>query len=258
MKVRDQLGRELDLPKPVTRIVSLVPSQTELLFSFGLGDRIIGVTHFCIHPSKDVKQKEKIGGTKKLNIEKIRALQPDLIIANKEENEETQIKELEKDFPVWISDVSDINSALEMIRAVASICGVTQEGISMTEAIAAGFAKLQPGKKRKTLYLIWRNPWMAAGKRTFIDSVMSCCGFQNVMTENRYPQLADEHIGRLSPELVLLSSEPYPFRQKHIGELKALCPEADVELVDGEMFSWYGSRMVEMPHYLGELINADL
>jgi ABC-type Fe3+-hydroxamate transport system substrate-binding protein len=257
ISVIDQLGREIIIPILPQRIISVVPSQTELLFDLGRGDSVIGVTLFCIHP-EEAKSKTKIGGTKKLKLEKIVSLNPDLIIANKEENDQSQIEWLAERFPVWISDIKDMDNALSMIRAVGEMTGRMEQANSIISSIYESFSKLKPGSPRRTLYLIWRSPYMSVGSDTFISHIMQRCGFVSVLdSETRYPELTENQIKTLNPELVLLSSEPYPFKEKHISELKNLLPNAKIMLVDGEMFSWYGSRLVEASSYLKKLLDNE-
>jgi ABC-type Fe3+-hydroxamate transport system substrate-binding protein len=247
--VIDQVGRKVKIPNQPQRIVSLVPSQTELLCDLGLDERVAGITKFCVHPTEWFRTKTRIGGTKQLNFESISALNPDLIIANKEENNKGDIERLAKDFPVWVSDINNLDSALEMIQMVGEITGT--DASVLAEEIRVDFDKIQPiWPTQKTLYLIWKNPFMAAGSDTFIHDLMNRCGFENVANQARYPELSEEEIIKLNPELVLLSSEPFPFKAKHIQELQELLPKARIKLVDGEMFSWYGSRLKLVPSYL--------
>lgn len=253
--VVDMIGREIAFEFPPKRIVSLVPSQTELLCDLGLEDEVVGITKFCVHPEAWFRSKERIGGTKKLNIEKIRALAPDLIIANKEENERPQIEELIKEFPVWTSDIREIPSAFEMIRAVSGLVDKESAGVKLLEDIQDNFSLLKNALSRKRVaYFIWYRPWMSAGGDTFISHMIEAAGWINVLKEEtRYPEITLEKLPSYEPELVLLSSEPFPFKKKHIEEVKALLPQAEVLLVDGEMFSWYGSRMLQATKYLSEL-----
>ena len=201
--VKDQVGRTVVVPKYPKSIVSLVPSQTELLFELGLAQRVIGITKFCIHPGEWFRTKSRIGGTKQLDFEAILALNPDLIIANKEENNREDIERLSKDFPVWVSDVNDLDSALEMIRLIAEL--TKTDSSKLTQEIQSGFSQLMPIQPQKnTLYLIWKNPYMAAGNDTFINDLMQRCGFENVFSQSRYPELTDDEIVQLNPELILL------------------------------------------------------
>lgn len=251
----DQMGNELLLERKPERIISLVPSQTELLFHLNLNKEVIGITKFCIHPDTWFRTKTRIGGTKQLNIELIRQLQPDLIIGNKEENEKSQIEILQKEFPVWMSDISTLDDALQMIHDVGSITSATPQAEQITAQIEKNFSSLLPLKKTvRTLYLIWHNPNMCAGTGTFINDMLQRCGLKNIAEGIRYPELTDQEITDLNPELILLSSEPYPFKEKHIEYYRKLAPAAFVKLVDGEMFSWYGSRLVHSPASFNSLL----
>lgn len=255
----DHLGNVIQLPFPPQRIVSLVPSQTELLYDLGLEDRVVGITKFCIHPQKWFENKVKVGGTKKLNIELIKRLEPDLIIGNKEENTKEEIEELQKFFPVWMSDIHNLEEAKQTIVDVGAITNRSPEASYLVELINTGFRDIKtlgPGSfhfNKSVLYLIWNKPYMAAGRNTFIDDVLNTFGLTNVVQSTRYPILKDEDILELNPYYIFLSSEPYPFKEQHIEALKQLVPEAHILLVDGEMFSWYGSRLVKSIQYLFEL-----
>ncbi|MEO7212686.1 helical backbone metal receptor [Mucilaginibacter sp.] len=253
----DQLNRAVSVPAFPKRIISIVPSQTELFFYMGLGDEIAGITKFCIHPAAKVLQVPKIGGTKQLNLEAIHRLRPDLIIANKEENEQSQVEELMKHYPVWISDIQDLPGAMQMISGIGAITGRVEEASRLNAIIRQRFDELKtPAATISTAYFIWRKPYMAAGKETFIDCMLQQCGFENVFSQTRYPEITAEALIAAHPELVLLSSEPYPFAEKHIAEISALLPNARVLLVDGEMFSWYGSRLLEVPAYFTGLVES--
>lgn len=250
------MGRKLELPFLPQRIISLVPSQTELLYDLGLGDRVVGITKFCVHPRKWLKEKTIVGGTKNFRFDQIDALKPDLIIGNKEENYQEGIETLADKYPIWMSDIVTVQDALDMITAVSEICGETEKGVAMAHDISKGLDNISRTTTGKTLYFIWNKPYMAAGPGTFIHQVMSMAGFENAITEERYPEISDQRLEELNPAYVLLSSEPYPFKQKHVAEVKELLPEAKVELVDGEMFSWYGSRLLKLPAYLENLMKS--
>lgn len=252
----DMMGREVHIAYPPRRIVSVVPSQTELLADLGLNEGVIGITKFCVHPEAWFRGKTRVGGTKQLNIEKICELQPDLIIANKEENTQEQIEELAKEFPVWVSDIHNIPQALQMIQVVGQITGRDEQAGKLVEQIVAGFNKLpRAAAPKKVAYFIWCKPWMSVGGDTFISNMIQTIGWKNVLAErSRYPEISLEELKEYNPELVLLSSEPYPFKEKHIAEIKEVFPAAEVKLVDGEMFSWYGSRMLKAVGYMEELV----
>ncbi|TCL07896.1 ABC-type Fe3+-hydroxamate transport system substrate-binding protein [Roseivirga ehrenbergii] len=251
--VLDQMGRKVEVPSLPQRIVSLVPSQTELLYDLGLGDRVVGVTKFCIHPSEWHQSKTFVGGTKQFKFNVIDELKPDLIIGNKEENYLEGIEELDKKYPVWMSDITGLDEAFDMILAIGNLVDERAKSISIVEKVKEGFALLPYKSRKRALYLIWKKPYMGAGRATFIDEMMDFAGFENVLSETRYPELTLEAIQELAPEAILLSSEPYPFKEKHITELKAVLPNCDVQLVDGEMFSWYGSRLIQAPSYFANL-----
>jgi ABC-type Fe3+-hydroxamate transport system substrate-binding protein len=250
----DQMGRQVAIAAPPRRIVSLVPSQTELLFDLGLYDRIVGITKFCIHPAEAVKGKTIIGGTKRFRIDVIHRLQPDLIIGNKEENDKEGIEELARHYPVWISNVYTLDDSLAMIRAIGKLTQTEAKAATIAKEVETGFAALTTYQTaQRVLYLIWRKPWMAAGKQTFINEILQRGGWQNAVTASRYPELSEADIRALSPDLVFLSSEPFPFGDKHIAELQQILPHAQILLVDGELFSWYGSRLRHSAAYLAEL-----
>ena len=249
----DQLGRHVVLNAVPDRIVSVVPSQTELLADLGLGAQVVGITKFCIHPEEWYRNKERVGGTKNLDLEKIRLLQPDLILANKEENDEGQILELAKDFPVWISDVDNVDGALDMMRSVGVMTGTARKAELLIAEISKGLTdKLHA--IGTAIYLIWKEPMMVAGADTFINDMMEWAGFRNLISEARYPELTDEMVRQLQPEFILLSSEPFPFKEEHRSAYQERFPDSEVVLVDGEMFSWYGSRMVKAKAYFDELM----
>jgi ABC-type Fe3+-hydroxamate transport system substrate-binding protein len=250
MKVTDQLNRTLSIPQVPMRIVSLVPSQTELLVDLGLGDKIVGVTKFCIHPFGFKKEKTIIGGTKNFNFEKIKALNPDLIIGNKEENYKEGIERLEQNYPVWMSDIFNLDNAIKMILSVGLITNSKEKAEEITTKITEKRNTLLANKKttKKAIYLIWKNPYMAAGSNNYINEMMDLNGYSNTCNTkeySRYPELTEEQIKKLNPETILLSSEPFPFKQKHVEELNKLVPNACIKLVDGELYSWYGSRIIK-------------
>jgi ABC-type Fe3+-hydroxamate transport system substrate-binding protein len=251
----DQLGREVKLPTVPKRIISVVPSQTELLFYLGLNDEVIGITKFCVHPEDKYKSTIKVGGTKQLDLDQIRSLQPDLVIANKEENERSQIEELMRFCPVWISDISDLAGALDMIERVGALVGRERQAKTLGCTISRQFNNLTIHQSAlRAAYFIWRKPYMAAGKDTFINSMLQKCGLTNAFEPDRYPEIDVETLLIAHPDVILLSSEPYPFKEKHIAEFKALLPSAIIKVVDGELFSWYGSRLLYAPAYFEELV----
>ncbi len=254
----DQLGRSIAVAEKPRRIISLVPSQTELLADLGLEEEVIGITKFCIHPDRWFRSKTRVGGTKQLHLEQIAALQPDLIIANKEENEQQQIEWLMERFPVWTSDIKTLEQACDMITAIGELTGTSEKAKQLTAKINAGFSKLQPHPKPlRAAYFIWQEPLMCAGSDTFISHLMQRCNLQNVFTANdgRYPEVTESKLRELNPVVLLLSSEPFPFAAKHREAMQQQFPGIRVHLVDGEYFSWYGSRLVDAPGYFTSLLN---
>lgn len=252
----DMTGRVVEINFPPKRIVSVVPSQTELLHDLGLEEETVGITKFCIHPEEWFRNKTRVGGTKQLNIDKIRELKPDLIIANKEENEKEQIEALAAEFPVWISDIRTLPEALQMIQVVGQITDREAKANEIVDNVVAGFTAMpRAAIPKRVAYFIWYRPWMSVGADTFINNMISMVGWQNVLADKtRYPEISLEELKTYKPELVLLSSEPYPFKEKHIAEIKEVLPNAEVKLVDGEIFSWYGSRMLKAPDYFKGLL----
>lgn len=254
MKVTDQLNRIVDITGEPQRIVSLVPSITELLHDLHLNREVAGITKFCIHPDHWFRTKPRVGGTKKVNHETIAGLNPDLIIANKEENNPEDIHELEKEYPVWVSDVNDFESALDMITALGNITNRSSEATRITGEIRRQFDAIRKLNPLKVLYLIWKDPFMAAGNDTFISDIINRCGWENAAGNlSRYPSLTSDEMKRLAPDIILLSSEPYPFKEIHVQQIQQ---ETGIPCItaDGEMFSWYGSRMIKAPGYFNDLI----
>ena len=243
----DQMGRKVEIDHPPKRIVSLVPSQTELLFYVGLDEEVVGITKFCVHPRNKWKTRARVGGTKRFHFDRIAALHPDLIIGNKEENERSAIETLEQQYPVWMSDVVALEDALDMIRKIGELTGKAESAGELVHAI-------ERTVRPRVAYLIWREPWMAVAKDTFIHTMIEKAGFRNVFEhKTRYPEITLDELRREAPDIVMLSSEPYPFREKHMDEIRQHCRESVVTLVDGEMFSWYGNRLLKSAGYLKQL-----
>ncbi len=247
-----KINEILNIEKAPERIVSLVPSQTELLYHLGLDRQTAGITKFCIHPGHWFRSKQRIGGTKTVNIEKVKMLQPDLILANKEENRKEDIEALQDIAPLWVSDIKNLGDALDMIKAVGRMTHKLNTARRIVRKIEQRFSRI--GERQctlKVLYLIWREPWMTIGGDTFIHDILCHAGMQNVFgDESRYISISAGQMQEKQPDIVLLSSEPYPFKEKHIKEVEEILPQARIMLTDGEMFSWYGSRILKTPAYL--------
>lgn len=256
MLITDQINHQFELTETPERIVSLVPSQTELLYDLGLEERVVGITKFCIHPNEWFKTKNRVGGTKTVNFEKIATLKPDLIIANKEENTQSEIEALQKIYPVYTSDINSLEESFNMIAAIGEITNTSAKAITIVNQVATDFENLKPLEPTKSvLYFIWQQPFMSIGTDTFINDMLSRCGVKNALTDKiRYPELSEEQIKVINPDLIFLSSEPFPFKEKHIKDFQEICPKAKVVLVDGEMFSWYGSRLTKAKDYFVDLI----
>jgi len=262
----DQTGNQITLRARPGRIVSLVPSQTELLDYLGLEDEVIGITKFCVHPQSWFRSKTRIGGTKAVDINKVKMLNPDLIIANKEENVKEQVEALQQIAPVWVSDINNLDDACNMIQKIGEMTGKMEVSQQLALQIQTAFNALgglgqfaghllkQSTNSPNIAYLIWREPFITVGRDTFINDMIKQCGFKNVFeNETRYPQITLEEITVLNCKYIFLSSEPYPFKPKHADEIRQALPGMETIFVDGEMFSWYGSRLLLAAQYFKEL-----
>jgi len=246
--------QNLSSSKVYSHIISLVPSLTELLYYLGLEEEVLAITKFCVHPQKWHQTKTRIGGTKNVNIDLIKRLEPDLIIANKEENVREQVELLSKDFDIFVSDVNNLTDAINMISFIGALTGKGASALHLRNKIQAKFKRLADEtalkSKIKTAYLIWRNPYMTIGGDTFINDMMAYCEMENIYADSsRYPQIDLKELPAKKCELLILSSEPYPFKEKHINEIQSSVPGTKILLADGEMFSWYGSRLLKAVEY---------
>jgi ABC-type Fe3+-hydroxamate transport system substrate-binding protein len=251
----DALGRPVRLSASPQRIVSLVPSITELLYELDLGDRVAGLTRFCERPEHWREAKTIVGGTKTVDADRVAELDADLVIANREENEKADVQALSEQAPVYVTDVKTVPGAVAMIRAVGRLTDRADRAAEIARAIQGRFDALPSPAPIPTAYLIWRDPYMAAGGDTFIHDVMQRGGFENVFAESdRYPEVTVDDLAASGAQLVLCSSEPFPFHQKErfTADLRASL-DAHVEIADGQLFSWYGSRLLDTPQYLGSL-----
>lgn len=227
------------------RIITLVPSLTELLIDLGLTENLVGRTRFCIHPKEVVDEIPIIGGTKNPNIDKIKSLNPTLIIANHEENRKEDVELLEEFCEVMVTEISTIDDALFEMDQIGRRCGVHSKAEDLIDEIYTELHNIPDEPPVNVVYLIWRNPWMTVGGDTYINSVLNRWNLNNLFAnDERYPKITLGEISQKKPQTILLSSEPFPFKEKHIQEVSKVCPNANVILVDGEWFSWYGSRML--------------
>ncbi len=257
MIYHDQLGREVDIPESPKKIVSLVPSITELLFDLGLENHVVGRTKFCIHPGEKVTKVPTIGGVMGFNYHRIEEIDPDLVLGSKEENGEQEIYELAKLLPVWVSDVNNLNDALEMISSIGTICGVESRAEELIQKIKEAFETLHqiPEDVVSAAYLVWRNPLYTVGKGTFTNDMLRRAGIKNVFAdkEKSYPVVNEKEIRDRKPDYIFLPSEPYPFKKKDLDEFREKFPGSEIRQVDGEYFSWYGSHLLKAPSYFKQL-----
>jgi ABC-type Fe3+-hydroxamate transport system substrate-binding protein len=255
MQFTDQLGHTITLNTLPRRIVSIVPSQSEYLWDLGLHNELVGVTKFCIHPPGLRRSAANIGGTKKLLIQKILDLKPDLVIGNKEENDILQIEQLKTKVPVWMSDIVSIDDAVQMMEQLGIMVGKEKEASKLVGQIRAALETVRGVfNGQRVAYFIWSRPYMFAGSNTFIDSVLNHMGLVNAVGSLvRYPVLEIEDLQNAHPDYCFLSSEPYPFNDSHAKTIGSLLTDSKVLVVDGEIFSWYGSRLIKMPDYIRAL-----
>ena len=257
--LRDQMGHSFEFESVPKRIVSLVPSQTELLYDLGLAESLVGITKFCVHPYHLKSIKTVVGGTKKVNADKIRSLNPDIIIANKEENTLEIVEELRQICPVWVTNILSIEDNFEMISDFGQLFNKRTEAQKWNDKIAFGYADFKQFIKdkptQKVAYFIWKNPWMVAGSDNFINAILQLNRFKNIYdNKGRYPEIEPKKI-RLDgdPDLVFLSSEPFPFKEEDAFEIGRFTHHAKTVFVDGEFFSWYGSRLAKAFPYFRKL-----
>ena len=257
--MHDQMGNKVAFNKPLLRIVSLVPSQTELLCDLGLEPNIVGITKFCVHPFQLKSTKTIVGGTKKVHYEKIRLLNPDIIVCNKEENTLEMVIKLREICPVWVTNIISIEDNFKMIADFGKLFNKRTEAQKWNDKLAfalADFCQFVADKPiRKAAYFIWKNPYMAAGSDNYINEMLKLNHFENIYeNKSRYPEVEIKKI-RLEgdPDLVFLSSEPYPFKEEDAFEIGRFTHHAKTVFVDGEMFSWYGSRMLKTLDYFRRL-----
>lgn len=252
----DVRGRTITVSDAPERIVSLVPSQTELLADLGLQQSVAGITRFCERPDHWRDEKTVVGGTKQVQMEVLRDLRPDLIIANREENERTDVQALDELAPTYVTDVTSVSDALDMIRTVGTLTGRDRRAGALADRIARQFDELPDFQPLSAVYLIWREPFMTVGGDTFIHDMMGHGGFENLYgTDTRYPELTLDDLADVEPDVVLCASEPFPFHQKDrfTADIRDAAGDGSVRVVDGQVFSWYGSRLLDAPAALTNL-----
>jgi len=236
------------------RIVSLVPSLTEALFSLGLGERLVGVTEWCVHPAAGVAPLPKVGGTKNPDLDRIAALGPDLVIANQEENTRRDVERLRaRGFAVWVTYPRSVRDGAALLRELAGL-GASDAAIrSVVEPVEAALASLDrdpPARRARVFCPIWKDPWMAVGGDTYAGDLLAVCGGDNVFADRddrRYPKVRDADILAAAPEVILLPDEPYAFADADVEALAAFDVPAvrngRVHRIDGTLVSWYGPRI---------------
>lgn len=235
------------------KVISLVPSITEALFDLGLNEKqIIGRTKFCIHPHEAVKNIPIIGGTKNLNLAKIRSLQSDLIIANKEENVKEQVNALMSDCKVMLTNIETLEDNYYLLKTLGKMFGKEEKAQLFNLKIYEILQHCKIKTPVKTAYLIWKNPYMTIGRDTFIHHILTETGFENIFKhKKRYPEI--QIVDLADADVIMLSSEPFPFKETHIAELQAVYPEKKIIIVDGEAFSWYGTHIAKCEAYFTSL-----
>lgn len=252
IQVIDQIGSSLSFTTHPLKVVCLVPSLTETLCYIGLEQNIVGITKFCVHPPHLTKVKNIIGGTKNPNIEKILALKPDLIIANKEENNKSDIDHLSVQIPVYTSDIKNIDDTILFVKDMQSLFSSSHASLLIRRLSALVPPNIEKGIR--ACYLIWKDPWMTVGNDTFIHYMMERYGYKNIFGHlERYPIITLEDINKYRPDIIMLSSEPFPFRHQHIQSIIDKVGTKNIILVDGEMFSWYGSRILAADNYITKI-----
>lgn len=236
------------------RIVSLVPSLTEALFALGLGERLVGVTEWCVHPAEAVARVPKVGGTKDTDVAAVVALAPDLVIANHEENTRRTVEALRAaGLRVWLTYPRSVREGAALLAELADL-GATPEArarvVAPVEAALAAAERAAPARPARVFCPVWRDPWMSVGADTYAHDLLAVCGGANVFggrPERRYPRVSLAEVEAAAPEVVLLPDEPYRFGVADAEELAALdLPAARagrIHLVDGTLLFWYGPRI---------------
>ncbi len=265
MILTDATSVQLEFAKPPRRIVSLVPSVTETLFDLGLDKQIVGVTDYCVRPQAKVASKKTVGGTKHgLDIEKILALRPDLVIANAEENKKDDIEKLREKTTVWVTFPRTVQGAVELIAQFGEVTGQQDRAEQIVQGIEAErvlVTRLLQGRERpRTLCFIWKDPWMTVNGDTFVHDLLFACGAANPFeTESeRYLKITEEQILAADPQVILLPSEPYAFGRAELefwlDQPVAAAKTGRVHLVPGEPVTWWGSRLWLSFRLLGNLL----
>ncbi len=250
----DASGAALAGPRPPRRIVSLIPSTTETLCALGLAPALVGITAYCREPAELLRGKPRVGGEKDPDLEKIRALAPDLVIANIEENRPQDVAALRRwGIPVWVTYPRTVADGIRMIRELGAVTGAERRADELARECQALYVARTAGRPAvPVFYAIWRDPWMTVNRDTYIHDMLRVCGGANVFADApaRYPAVTLDEVAARRPAVVLLPDEPYRFRAAHVKELAAhtdipAVRDGRVRLVDGKPFSWHGPRIAE-------------
>ncbi len=265
----DALQRPIHMTEPPKRVVSLVPSITEALFTFGADDSIVGVTQFCVEPADRVAGKEKVGGTKTLDVARVKQLEPDLIIANAEENRQEDVRQLiAAGLNVFVTFPRTVTHAIDMMRQLAMMTGTMDvAGAILQDAEEALTEVRTASERRKPLRAfcpIWRNPWMTVGPNTYMHDLLASCGAANIFNHRheRYPRVELHEVARRDPEVIFLPDEPYHFVEKHIEEFRkyenvSAVQNGRIFLLEGKHLGWYGPRIAGSLRYVRDLLWGD-
>lgn len=236
------------------RIISLVPSITETLIDLA-PEMVIGRTKFCIHPADFVKKLPVVGGTKNFHPEKVRELRPDLVIVNKEENEKEPVEELMKDLNVMVTNIENLDDNYKLIRELGEIVGQQKKAEEICQKTIRIFEENHLKQSIRTGYMIWRKPYMTVGGDSFVNHILETLGFINIFNDRkRYPEIELKELDET--ELIILSTEPYPFSEKHIPEFSSELPDKKIIVADGEAFAWFGSRLSKLEDFYKNLVKV--
>ena len=259
MGLKDDLGDRVELNVPAARIVSLVPSITETLFELGAGGQVAGVTDYCIHPAAAVAQILKVGGTKGFSLDRVVGLEPDLVIANKEENRKPEVEALRRECPVFVTDPRTVEQAMKTVLDLGMLTGRAVEASTMAADCESRLSGVYPAtlaRPFRTVCFVWRDPWMAVGSDTYVGDLLDTFGFKNIFAseDGRYPQTSLEAVLDRGPEVIMLPDEPFEFGSGDVGEIEAFFAErgAPVKIfaMDGTLLTWFGYRTALGVDYL--------
>ena len=263
----DDLLREVRISQPARRIVCLVPSITETLFALGAGERLVGITDYCIHPENQVRSKAKVGGTKNFLVNKVIELDPDLVIANAEENRKHQVDKLEEaGLSVFVTFPKSIDGCLKMIADMASLTGTERAARMILSSIEeARTDALRRGSDQpcRVLCPIWKNPYMTINQDTFVNSVIRNSGGRNIFEDSadRYPEFSLSEAAARRPDVILLPTEPYHFGEADTADFHEMgtgipaIHNRRIHIVEGELLSWYGPRSARALQVISSLLH---